>query len=161
MEEHDGTTTTIRDQDGAADTTYEEIVTVWKEADGIPVIEHAWLFDHFSPINGNLDGPCLEGWQTLAALAVRNEPRTPRFDGHGQHLSPSRRPDQIAITTDIISRGRLDFGIGAGWNDTSTPAWVSRSTHRVSASGSSMRRARYISLSARNTSRPMRADTIN
>ena len=52
-------------------TTYEEMLRVWEEADQIEAIEHAWLFDHFNPIQGDLDGPCLEGWTTLAAYARR------------------------------------------------------------------------------------------
>ncbi|MDQ2783895.1 MAG: TIGR03560 family F420-dependent LLM class oxidoreductase [Chloroflexota bacterium] len=99
------------------DTTYEEIVTVWKEADGIPVIEHAWLFDHYSPINGHLDGPCLEGWQTLAALAVETSRVRLGLMVTGNTYRHPAVLTKIAITTDIISRGRLDFGIGAGWNE--------------------------------------------
>jgi len=37
--------------------TYESMLKVWREADGIPVIEHAWLFDHFAPIQGDVTGP--------------------------------------------------------------------------------------------------------
>src|SRR5881227_524552 len=51
-------------------TTYEAMLKVWQEADGIPVLEHAWLFDHFTPIHSDVDGPCLEGWTTLAAYAA-------------------------------------------------------------------------------------------
>ena len=40
---------------------YADVQRVWREADAIPEIEHAWLFDHFAPIQGSLDGPCLEG----------------------------------------------------------------------------------------------------
>src|SRR5690349_19925638 len=49
-------------------TTYEAIREVWREADANPAFEHAWLFDHFAPISGDIDGPCLEGWTVLAAL---------------------------------------------------------------------------------------------
>ena len=35
------------------DISYDEIVAIWREADATPSIEHAWLFDHFSPINGH------------------------------------------------------------------------------------------------------------
>jgi len=41
-------------------TTYEAMQKVWLEADAVPSIEHAWLFDHFMPINGDTGGPCLE-----------------------------------------------------------------------------------------------------
>ena len=47
---------------------YDDILRVWREADTIPEIEHAWLFDHL-PIAGDLDGPILEGWTLLSALA--------------------------------------------------------------------------------------------
>ena len=38
-----------------------------------PQIEHAWLFDHLLPIGGDPDGPILEGWTLLSALAAQTE----------------------------------------------------------------------------------------
>jgi len=47
------------------------MLRVWQEADEIPAIEHAWLFDHFMPIGSNdPSGPCLEGWTLLSAFAA-------------------------------------------------------------------------------------------
>ncbi len=48
---------------------YQDILRVWLEADTIPEIEHAWLFDHLMPIWGDPDGPIFEGWTLLSALA--------------------------------------------------------------------------------------------
>lgn len=48
---------------------YRDILRVWSEADAIPEIEHAWLFDHLMPIGGDLDGPILEGWTLRSSLA--------------------------------------------------------------------------------------------
>ena len=50
-------------------TTYAAILQVWKQVDENPAFDHAWLFDHYAPIFSELDGPCLEGWTALAALA--------------------------------------------------------------------------------------------
>src|SRR5687768_11715392 len=52
-------------------TTYDALLEIWREADRTPAFEHAWLFDHFAPIQGDLDGPCFEGWTLLAALAAQ------------------------------------------------------------------------------------------
>ncbi len=38
-------------------TTYEDMLRVWLEADTLPIIEHAWLFDHFSPLGGDPTAP--------------------------------------------------------------------------------------------------------
>jgi hypothetical protein len=63
-----------------ADVGYDEIRRVWLEADGIPEIEHAWLYDHLLPRvdpragplgAGDLSGPAYEGWTLLTALAVQ------------------------------------------------------------------------------------------
>ncbi|GHE81421.1 hypothetical protein GCM10017786_09780 [Amycolatopsis deserti] len=40
---------------------YDDIRRVWREADAIPEIEHAWLFDHLLPIAGDPGGPVFEG----------------------------------------------------------------------------------------------------
>lgn len=45
---------------------YRDILRVWREADTIPEIEHAWLFDHLLPIGGDPTGPAYEGWTLLA-----------------------------------------------------------------------------------------------
>jgi F420-dependent oxidoreductase-like protein len=98
-------------------TTYEEMLTVWEEADAIPSIDHAWLFDHFAPIQGSLDGPCLEGWTVLAAFAARTRRLRLGLMVTGNTYRHPAVLAKIAATTDVISNGRLDFGIGAGWNE--------------------------------------------
>ncbi|MDX6236100.1 MAG: hypothetical protein QOG10_915, partial [Kribbellaceae bacterium] len=56
-----------------AQTSYEDLLTVWREADGIESIEDAWLWDHLLPLAGPKDGPIFEGWTLLAALAAQTE----------------------------------------------------------------------------------------
>src|SRR2546428_12185756 len=55
-------------------TTYEDILRVWLEADSIPIIENAWVFDHSIPLGPDPTGQCLEAWTLLAALAARARP---------------------------------------------------------------------------------------
>ena len=98
-------------------TTYEDMLTVWKEAEEIPSIEHAWLYDHFAPIQGDLSGPCLEGWTVLAAFTAETERLRLGLMVTGNTYRHPAVLAKIAATTDIISKGRLDFGIGAGWNE--------------------------------------------
>jgi len=96
--------------------TYEQMLVLWKEADSIPVFEHAWLFDHFSPINSDVNGPCLEGWTVLAAFAAQTERIRMGLMVTGNTYRHPAVLAKIAATVDVISKGRLDFGIGAGWN---------------------------------------------
>jgi hypothetical protein len=53
-------------------TTYEDVLRVWREADEVPWIEHAWVFDHFVPrvLSDDSAGPVFESWTLLAALAA-------------------------------------------------------------------------------------------
>jgi alkanesulfonate monooxygenase SsuD/methylene tetrahydromethanopterin reductase-like flavin-dependent oxidoreductase (luciferase family) len=53
--------------------SYDDILRVWREADAIAEIEHAWLFDHLLPIGGDPNGPIFEGWTLLSALAAQTE----------------------------------------------------------------------------------------
>lgn len=95
-------------------TSYEEILRVWQEADEVPEIEHAWLWDHFVPLFGDPGGPILEGWTLLAALAAR----TTRLElGVMVTANAARLPavlGKIATTVDVISGGRVVLGIGVG-----------------------------------------------
>jgi F420-dependent oxidoreductase-like protein len=98
-------------------TTYEDMLRVWLEADSIPIIEHAWLFDHFIPIAGNIAGPCLEAWTLLAAFAARTQRLRIGVMVTGNTYRHPAVLANMGATVDIISHGRLDFGIGAGWNE--------------------------------------------
>ena len=51
--------------------SYEQILDVWREADQVPVFEHAWLWDHMVPLRGEITGAALEAWTLLPALAAQ------------------------------------------------------------------------------------------
>jgi alkanesulfonate monooxygenase SsuD/methylene tetrahydromethanopterin reductase-like flavin-dependent oxidoreductase (luciferase family) len=87
---------------------YADILRVWHEADTVSEIEHAWLFDHLMPIASDRFGPIFEGWTLLSALAGQTSRLRLGL------LVTSNRLAKIATTVDVVSDGRLDFGIGAG-----------------------------------------------
>src|ERR1051326_8235656 len=98
-------------------STYEEMLAVWRAADALPVYEHAWLFDHFIPIGGDPSGPCLEGYTLLAAYAAQTERLRVGLMVAGNTYRHPAVVAKMGATLDIISGGRFDFGIGAGWNE--------------------------------------------
>ncbi|MFI5776206.1 LLM class flavin-dependent oxidoreductase [Nocardia sp. NPDC051570] len=93
---------------------YDDILRVWREADATPQIEHAWLFDHLMPIGGDPDGPTFEGWTLLSALAAQTQRLRLGLLVSSNRFRPPAMLAKIAATVDIVSRGRLEFGIGAG-----------------------------------------------
>jgi alkanesulfonate monooxygenase SsuD/methylene tetrahydromethanopterin reductase-like flavin-dependent oxidoreductase (luciferase family) len=93
---------------------YQDILRVWREADAIPAIEHAWLFDHLMPIGGDPTGPIYEGWTLLSALAGQTQRLRLGLLVTSNRFRPPAMLAKIATTVDIVSGGRLDFGIGAG-----------------------------------------------
>jgi F420-dependent oxidoreductase-like protein len=97
-------------------TTWPWLLEVWQRADRHPVFESAWTFDHLYPLFGDSTDDCLDGWMTLAALLHE----TRRIRG-GVLVSGIvyRHPGvlaNMASTLDITSGGRLELGVGAGWN---------------------------------------------
>jgi alkanesulfonate monooxygenase SsuD/methylene tetrahydromethanopterin reductase-like flavin-dependent oxidoreductase (luciferase family) len=93
---------------------YQDVLRVWLEADAIPQIEHAWLFDHLLPIGGDPDGPIFEGWTLLSALAAQTRRLRLGLLVTSNRFRPPAMLAKIATTVDVVSGGRLDFGIGAG-----------------------------------------------
>jgi alkanesulfonate monooxygenase SsuD/methylene tetrahydromethanopterin reductase-like flavin-dependent oxidoreductase (luciferase family) len=93
---------------------YHDIQRVWREADTIPQIEHAWLFDHLLPIGGDPGGPIFEGWTLLSALAAQTQRLRLGVLVTSNRFRPPAMLAKIAATVDVVCGGRLDFGIGAG-----------------------------------------------
>jgi alkanesulfonate monooxygenase SsuD/methylene tetrahydromethanopterin reductase-like flavin-dependent oxidoreductase (luciferase family) len=93
---------------------YLDLLRVWQDADTIPAIEHAWLFDHLLPIAGPLEGPIFEGWTLLSALAAATNRLRVGILVTSNRFRPPAMLAKIAATVDVVSDGRLDFGIGAG-----------------------------------------------
>ena len=104
-------------------TTWGDMLAVWKEADGIELFESGWTFDHFYPIFSDSTGPCLEGWVTLTALAQATRRLRLGTLVTGIHYRHPAVLANMAATLDIVSAGRLEMGIGAGWNEEESGAY--------------------------------------
>jgi len=104
-------------------TTWADMLAVWKEADDIEIFESGWVFDHFYPIRGDSHGPCMDGWTVLAGLAqATSRLRLGNLVTGIHYRHPAILANMVA-TIDIISGGRLELGIGAGWNEEESGAY--------------------------------------
>lgn len=77
--------------------------------------ESGWVFDHFHTTPVATQEPTYEAWTMMAALAVATD--TLRL---GQMCTcngyrPPAYLAHVAASIDVISGGRLEMGIGAGW----------------------------------------------
>ncbi len=104
-----------------ANTTYEAVRRTWLEADDVPQLEHAWLWDHMVPLRGDVRGPALEAWTLLAALAAQTRRLRLGIIVTDNRLRPPAVLAKMAATVDRISDGRLVFGIGAGGSRVKDP----------------------------------------
>lgn len=74
-----------------------------------------WIDDHLLCDEGDWQGPKLESWTTLAAIAAITE--RPRL-GHLVVANTLRNPGlvaKMATTLDHVSGGRMTLGLGAAW----------------------------------------------
>jgi alkanesulfonate monooxygenase SsuD/methylene tetrahydromethanopterin reductase-like flavin-dependent oxidoreductase (luciferase family) len=94
--------------------TYEQILRSWREADELPVFEHAWLWDHMVPLRGDIRGAALEAWTLLAALAAQTSRLRLGVIVTSNRLRSPTLLAKMAATVDQIAGGRLVLGIGAG-----------------------------------------------
>jgi F420-dependent oxidoreductase-like protein len=74
-----------------------------------------WSSDHFFLDDKSKDRNCMEAWTLLAALAAKTKKiRLGTLVTCNSYRYPSILA-KVAATVDMISNGRLFFGIGAGW----------------------------------------------
>lgn len=104
-------------------TTWDRMLEIWRAADEMDVYESAWNFDHFYPIRGDSDGPCLEAWVTLSALAQATNRIRVGTMVNGMHYRHPAVTAAMASSLDIVSGGRLELGLGAGWYELESDAY--------------------------------------
>src|SRR5438309_1389727 len=93
---------------------YEAMTNVAKAADE-DGYESIWMVDHFHTVPTPSQEVTFETWMSLAALA--RDTRRVRL-GQIVTCNSYRNPAllaKMASTFDVLSHGRLNFGIGAGW----------------------------------------------
>ena len=99
------------------DSPWGPIEDIWRAADEMPELDGGWLFDHFYPIlTDDPAGPCFEGWTALAYLAgVTGRLRLGLMVSGNTYRHPAVLANMCA-TLDVVSKGRLEIGLGAAWN---------------------------------------------
>ena len=120
------------------DTTWADMLAVWKVADDIELFESGWTFDHFYPIFSDSTGPCMEGWITLTALAQATTRLRMGTLVTGIHYRHPAILANMAATLDIVSggpagaraRGRMERGGVGGLRDRAGYAGAAQRTLR-------------------------------
>jgi F420-dependent oxidoreductase-like protein len=100
---------------GAADA-WARTVELAKHADALG-FESLWVFDHFHTVPTPTDEITFESFSVLTALAMATE--RVRL-GHMVVCTGFRNPAltaKLSSTIDVISGGRFELGIGAGWKE--------------------------------------------
>ncbi len=79
--------------------------------------ESLWVFDHFHTVPIATQESSYEAWTLMAALAATTDTvRLGQMCTSNSYRSPSYLA-KVAADIDVISNGRLEMGIGAGWYD--------------------------------------------
>jgi F420-dependent oxidoreductase-like protein len=93
----------------------------WAKAVEIAVLaedlgyDSVWVYDHFHNVPRPAHEAVFECWTTMAAISQRtSRVRLGQMVGCAPYRNPALLA-KVTSTIDVISGGRLDWGIGAGW----------------------------------------------
>jgi F420-dependent oxidoreductase-like protein len=99
--------------DGAA-AKWDKAVEIAVRAEELGY-DSIWVYDHFHNVPRPAHEAVFECWTTIAAISQRtSRVRLGQMVGCNSYRSPGVLA-KITSTIDVISGGRLDWGIGAGW----------------------------------------------
>ncbi len=102
---------------------WETLLEVAQIADQVEIFHQFWNFDHFYPIKGDTNGPCLEAWVTLTGIAQATNRIRIGCMVNGVHYRHPAVLANMASALDIVSQGRFELGLGAGWNELESGAY--------------------------------------
>jgi alkanesulfonate monooxygenase SsuD/methylene tetrahydromethanopterin reductase-like flavin-dependent oxidoreductase (luciferase family) len=91
-------------------------VDVWRIADEAG-FDHIWGFDHLIALGSDPAAPIFDGWTALGAMAAITKRARMGLNVTGNLYRHPGLLAKIAVTVDHLSNGRLEFGIGTGWNE--------------------------------------------
>jgi len=96
--------------------TFDDIVAIANDARAAG-FTRLWVSDHLFYDADAVTTDCLEAWSLLAALAVKTEGiRIGAMVTCQSYRNPALLA-KIAADVDVMSGGRLEFGVGAGWKE--------------------------------------------
>ena len=97
-----------------ASAKWDRTVQVARLADELGY-DSLWLYDHFHNVPRPSHETVFECWTTLAALSqITRRIRLGQMVGCNSYRNPALIA-KITSTLDVVSGGRLEWGIGAGW----------------------------------------------
>ena len=91
-------------------------IDVWRIGDEAG-FDHIWPFDHLLALGPDPAAPIFDGWTVLGAIAAITKRARMGLNVTGNLYRHPALMAKIAVTVDHLSNGRLEFGIGTGWNE--------------------------------------------
>jgi F420-dependent oxidoreductase-like protein len=97
-----------------SDRHWSSMVEVARRAESAG-FESVWLYDHFHTVPLATQEPTYEAWSLIAALAtITDRIRLGQMCTCNSYRPPAYLA-KVAASADVISGGRVEMGIGAGW----------------------------------------------
>ncbi|MDN5790519.1 MAG: LLM class F420-dependent oxidoreductase [Micrococcales bacterium] len=94
---------------------WDAMVSLARHADGGNVFESIWVYDHFHTVPEPLQEATHEAWTLMSGFAAStSRVRLGQMCTCVGYRNPAYLA-KVAATVDIISGGRVEMGIGAGW----------------------------------------------